>query len=272
MIAVSCNHKNPKMISARTIVALQNLPSSVAFIEIQNKETGDRSIGSCFHVGNGYFVTARHVIEPPWTILRVGRHDVSQRTFIGADGHATKTTTHADFDYTGQVKIVLHEDPKIDVAVLQLTEAIGPYPAAQLQPYSCLSKVADALSEGEFLSIEVYVLGFPPIPIATDATLVMIPGQVSAVIKSQYDGRRHFIVSGMARGGFSGGPVFLVGNPTWPSHVDNSGYVVGVVGQSVTKTKDTGAESPEELGFLAATSVESVWEILKSVGAAENLP
>ena len=36
--------------------------TALAYIDVK-KPNGDRSVGSAFHVGDGVFVTARHVVE-----------------------------------------------------------------------------------------------------------------------------------------------------------------------------------------------------------------
>lgn len=95
---------------------------------------------------------------------------------------------------------------------------------------------------------ESVVLGYPPIPFATDAHLVVFRGEVSAVIESQENRRRHFIISGMARGGFSGGPVVRAKNPN---------AVLGVVVESLTKNNEVA-----ELGFIAAVSAITVLETI----------
>lgn len=51
------NHANSW---ART--QFHNYRGCIAFIETTNSQ-GDVGIGTCFHVGDGVFVTARHVIE-----------------------------------------------------------------------------------------------------------------------------------------------------------------------------------------------------------------
>ena len=39
---------------------IQKYSNAIAYIDVEKKD-GTRGIGSCFHVGEGVFVTARHV-------------------------------------------------------------------------------------------------------------------------------------------------------------------------------------------------------------------
>lgn len=249
------------LLAAEWVESWKNLPSSVVYVETENAEKM-RGIGSAFHIGSGYFATARHVIEDV-QIRSVGRRDMSLKTRLEG-GQIVQTTTYPAFSYNQGIESFFHPDKQVDVAIFQLTgEISGVGPARVFQPVMELAQEADILSEGELLMTDVYVAGFPPISQADDAYLVILRGEISAVIRSRADKKRHFVISGMARGGFSGGPVFLLGNPTGGSGTTKHyGKIVGVVGRSLTDEKNSNELTPEQLGFLAAVSIETVRETI----------
>ena len=225
---------------------MELLSSAVLFVEV-TKPNESLDIGSAFHIGNGYCVTARHVLEGN-TVRTVGRHDTSLKTHFTTTG-TTHTTTHCDFTHRTVEGIFHHPDDKVDAAIFRLGGKIRiglGYSASRLQPAIPLDDRADQLSEGEFLLREVLVLGYPKIPWA-DVHLVVFRGDVSAVIESHQDRQRHFIVSGMARGGFSGGPVISTETNT----------VLGIVTDSLIHN-----DQAPELGFLNAVSIQAARDII----------
>jgi hypothetical protein len=218
---------------------------------------GEHGIGSCFHLGNGLFVTARHVVENK-QLLQIGRHDLSLKT--SPDGG--KTTTHGPFLYKGKVKVSFHPDEKIDIALIQLVEDVRQKsPPRNIYPWLILDGSREALTEGEILGEEVFVLGYPPIPFNGDPdgnpNIVLLGGEIASVFLHRYAKRRHYVISGMARGGFSGGPV-----------LSQSGDVIGVIVESLCEASNS-QMSTTELGFLAAISTQAIVEALT---AAEHDP
>ena len=225
---------------------MELLSSAVFFVEV-TKPDGSLDIGSAFHIGNGYCVTARHVLEGN-TVRTVGRRDTSLKTHFTTTG-TTHTTTHCDFTHRAIEGVFHHADDKVDVSIFRLggTIQIGlGYSAARLQPAIPLDRHADQLTEGEFLLKEVVVLGYPKIPWA-DVHLVVFRGDVSAIIESHQDHQRHFVVSGMARGGFSGGPIIA----------SETNTVLGIVTDSLVHN-----DQVTELGFLNAVSIQAARDII----------
>ena len=265
----------------RDATAQEHVLSTVAYIEVRTRE-GDISIGTAFHIGFGYFVTARHVIEGH-EILKVGQSDLSAKTSINPDGGRQERTTHPAFEQSGS-EIRRFEHPEADVALIQLTGNLGPRgPAGSLQPAMELADHADILTEGELLMTNVRVFGYPPIPRAlySHPPLVTSPGEISAVVTNIADRRRHFIISGLARGGFSGGPVFLVDNPrveaaAGPGLRDNSSTAIGVVVESLERRASSDSSSADarnfEPGFMDAISIETVHEVIAHHKLPVRLP
>ena len=226
--------------SARQLTDL--IASGVLYVEVRRPDQ-EISIGTAFHIGGGYCVTARHVIEGN-TILRIGRRDTSLSTqFHPAGGHPVRTTRHGAHVWQVSDDRYNHPDARVDVSIIRL---LGPN-AHLVQPFLQLSPTADVYSEGEFLMKEVVVLGYPPVPSSSDAHLVVFRGEVSAVIENRDNQRRQFVISGMARGGFSGGPVVSVEAPN---------VVLGVVVESLMRNTEI-----EELGFIGATTITTAFEI-----------
>ena len=169
-------------------------------------EKGDLANGTSFHVGDGFLVTARHVIE---------------------GGELQTITPH---QYAGGeitvAGVYLPDDPKVDLAILETNFS--------LQHYMEKVKIIEGGGErekfdhipigghlddwigDELVLSQVIALGYPRVPLSQESDLVASRGEVNAVI-DRYEGKHpHFIISTMGHGGFSGGPViseydFLLG-------------------------------------------------------------
>jgi hypothetical protein len=90
--------------------------SAVAYVEIEDTN-GERHIGSAFHVGEGVFVTARHVVDRN-RITEVG---MTERTDIELTGKEAEEAKK--FIVIGDEKRPVHT---VDNGIMQI--AAGPYP------------------------------------------------------------------------------------------------------------------------------------------------
>lgn len=127
----------------------------------------------------------------------------------------------------------------LDLALIELEE-----PVVGRRPFR--------LSIGRDLLDEVVVFGFPPVPQADDAYLVVHRGEISADIKLYHSQLQVLVVSSLLRGGNSGGPV-----------VNRRGHVVGTVSQNLFKQLADGEESLNEgLGFAAAIPSEWLQDLM----------
>jgi len=136
--------------------------------------------------------------------------------------------------------VVHHKDvlfPKnmddLDLAIVELASHVQ-----ERRPFK--------LNIGRELLDEVVIFGYPPVPQADDAYLVVNRGEISADIKlcSQL---QVLVVSCLLRGGNSGGPV-----------VNRRGHVVGTISDNLFKKISEDEESINEgLGFAAA--IPSNW-------------
>ncbi|WP_050523532.1 S1 family peptidase [Pseudorhodobacter wandonensis] len=216
---------------------------SAAILPLVVKDkNGDHGIGSAFHVGDGSFVTARHVME--------GKAECSVEIDSYRHHRWLRQTVH--FQKPDRFELValqplFHPDSKKDVAVFSVP-SLSDLPGIPLGGH-----LDDWINDEQFVLNEVLVLGFPPIPLAKSNILVTSRGQINAVVDLTVAEHVHFIVSTMARGGFSGGVVLS----EW-------GVAMGMVTSSLLKN-----DMPEELGYLTVLSVEPILECL---GAHMLLP
>ena len=192
---------------------------AVAYIAVESAD-GTQSIGSAFHVGEGVFVTARHVVE---------HHRILE------------ICTTVERGATGIVKRgpFFHPNPKIDVAAL-VVDGID----SAVIPLG--GHLDDWINDSEFLLREVLVLGYPRIPLADKPVLVASRAEVNAIVDQIDCPHPRFLVSTMARGGFSGGPCLI----EWD-------FALGVITHALIR--DHGAV---ESGFMTVISVEPILQCL----------
>ena len=208
--------------------------AGVVYVEVELPD-GNPGIGSAFHVGEGVFVTARHVVE--------GCKIVSIA--------ATERTTEPDPTTKGARKIVhiggeatkwsgpfLHPDANVDVAAL-VVEGLD-CPTLELGGH------LDDWVGSEFVLSSVLLMGYPPVPHTKEPILVVVSGEVNAVVDLYSCPNARFVVSQMARGGFSGGPA-----------ISGYGFVLGVVTDSLVE-----GDQSAELGFCSVIAVEPILDCL----------
>lgn len=219
-------------ISAKDLYA--NFNEAVLPLVVKDKN-GDYGIGSAFHVGDGSFVTARHVVEGKAECsveLDLNRHHRSLQRSVHFQNH--------DRFELVSLQPLFHPDSSKDVAVFSIP-SLSDLPGIPLGGH-----LDDWINDDQFVLNEVLVLGFPPIPLAMSNILVAARSQINAVVDLTVAEHVHFVVSTMARGGFSGGVVLS----EW-------GVAMGMVVSSLLKSG-----MPEELGYLTVLSVEPILECL----------
>jgi hypothetical protein len=199
---------------------------AVAFVAIIDKK-GDEGIGTAFHIGDGIFVTARHVVDGV-TIKEV----------------ATTKSAHLTEEAGGKVAPPRHleilEGPyfgpdNLDVAIFRVDLGGVPLPAIAVSDHTDYS-----LKENDLVLSNILVLGYPPIPFTTMPSQVVTLGQINAVVRVWHSPVLHFIASTMARGGFSGGVA-----------LDQSGVAVALVTESLGES-----DMPVETGYMSLMSIE----------------
>ncbi|NNB84580.1 S1 family peptidase [Corallococcus exiguus] len=213
---------------------------SMAYVAVTTS-VGDESIGSAFHVGEGVFVTARHVVEgveireiATTESFRIPAEDQS-RTPPGA-------ITYIGGRARGKLNLVrgplLHPDPEVDVAAFVVD--YRDLPAIPLGDH------LDDWLGSEFILSSAIVMGYPPVPTSAYPVLVSAGAEVNAVVDRYGTAHPHFVLSTMARGGFSGGVA-----------LSQFGFALGVITESLSRFGQ-----PPEAGFLAALTVEPIYNCL----------
>ncbi|MFF8505869.1 serine protease [Streptomyces anulatus] len=199
-------------------------------------KNGEPGVGTAFHIGDGYLVTARHVVE--------GRRLTS--LIPARDGSVS----------IDSVEVIYPSDPTVDLALLKTDFSLDHYmknvhfwgrdDVRKVDHLEIGGHLNDWIDDGLVL-MRVVAFGYPPIPTSPRSELVAVRGEVNAII-DPYVGSKHplFVISPMARGGFSGGPVLT-----------EDGWLLGVVTSSLLTDHAT-----PELGYGAALTVEPLWDLL----------
>ena len=220
-----------------------NYRNSVIYIEIE-KDDKEKGIGTAFHIGDGVFVTARHVVEGK-TITELAV-DTGYDPLKGAFGEPIK-------DVLCIVNGPLyHPDPKVDLACFTVDKP----PVNQLPLGGHLDCF---LGPHELLLNRTLVLGFPPVPVSTRPHLLACFGEINGLIE-MYMGSKHpsFVVSTTARGGFSGAPVLVAYDE---QNKITGTAVLGVVTESLVREG-----APPEIGYMTVTTVEPIYDMLEHHG------
>lgn len=221
---------------------------AVAYVEVESPK-GDRGIGTAFHVGQGIYITARHVVD-------------GQK--ITGINHVVEIPNERGFDITKRLDEVgddqnrrqlprtgpfFHPDPKIDIACFTLLW----YPPVEIEVgFHCKDL---PYGNFDFLLDKCLIMGFPPIPFSREPILVSTIGEVNACVK-RYDHQfDHYIVSSMARGGFSGAPAMVHFNEDLDVHVGT--MALGLVTESLSKNGE-----PAELGYMTVLTAEPIHECI----------
>lgn len=199
---------------------------AVAFVTIID-EKGDEGIGSSFHIGQGIFVTARHVIDGV-TLKEIA---TTKSARLGEETGGKTTPPR---------RLEIVEGPYfgpdgLDLAVFRVDLGEAPLPAIAVSQHTDAS-----LCENDFVLSDILVIGYPPIPFTTLPSQVVTLGQINAVVRVRHSPVLHFIASATARGGFSGGVA-----------LDQSGTALALVTESLGQ-----GGMPVETGYMSLLSIE----------------
>ena len=207
----------------------------VAYVEVLD-DNGDPQIGSAYHIGEGIFITAKHVVEG----LRINR--IATTVPVRNKELSEIFQPHKDNVITMIKEPVYHPDNDIDVACI-ITDA-------KHLSHIPLGTHLDSFLDTEMILHSTLILGYPPVPFDKRPTLIASLAQVNAIINKYVGKHPHFIISATARGGFSGGPC-----------LHENGFAIGVITESLTQ-----ANLPTELGYLSVISIEPVYTCLRHHG------
>lgn len=210
---------------------------------------GGEGIGTAFHVGNGVFVTARHVVEGR-KIKEVGFDDQSMTHILNRQAALSKSFELPKLAIASGP--FFHSDPSVDVACFTLSVSPDSY-------IPLGGHLDDWLGQYELVLNRTLVLGYPPIPLSKKPVLFASSGEINALV-DLYGGTHHphFLISSMARGGYSGGPVMVA----YDEDNESGGIaLLGTVTQSLVKD-----ESSTETGYFAVLTVEPIYDCLEQHG------
>lgn len=224
---------------------------AMAYVAVEGSD-GTPGIGSAFHVGEGVFVTARHVVEnkritevamTEHTYIRLEGDDaIGANTFVHATGGEEYPAHRVD---NGVLNIkegpFFHPNPNVDVAAFKVAEIDARTPYVNLGDH-----LDDWMGASDFVLAEVIVLGYPPIPMTKAPHLVAARAEVNAQVDLWGAEYVHFIVSSMPRGGFSGGLA-----------VTENEVALGVITSSLLPN-----DREPEFGFFTVLSVEPIYHCL----------
>ena len=208
---------------------------AVAYVVVTDTE-GNEGIGTAFHIGEGIFITAKHVIEDK-KIKEVATTKLIELQEEQDHGEPKKTLI------TPSILHIIdgpysHENEDISVFKVNVDDLF--IPVIQIG-----SHTNHEITDNDFILSNVIVKGYPPIPFTTTPNQVVSSGQVNATIDVWHSNYVHFVLSTMARGGFSGGVVLT-----------ESGEALGLVTESLGNS-----ESLVETGFMSILSIEAGAEL-----------
>jgi hypothetical protein len=220
--------------------------AAVVCMEVQG-EDGTPGVGSAFHVGEGVFVTARHVVEDQ-RIVSVSsktswrRKPTPEELDENAEWRGGWRRTLGGLTDVAEISAPVFHPNGADVAAFTGT------PQAPLPTIPLGGHLDDWIGD-EFLLSAAVLLGYPPIPLSREPLLVCVRAEVNAVLDKSTGGSPSFIMSATARGGFSGG----VALSEW-------GFALGVITEGLV-TRD---DQPLENAFFAVLAVEPIYECLRA--------
>ena len=215
---------------------------AMAYIEVR-LPNGDVSIGTAFHVGEGIFITAKHVVEGNAIIFMATTEGFAvpdEDGLMTIHGDPQRYSTVSPQVLTVVAGPFFHPDKGIDVAAVVVRET-------NMKVVTLGGHLDDWINDSQFIMVETIVMGYPPIPFSEGPILVTARGEINGVLDRRDSRHPHFLISAMARGGFSGGLCLI----EW-------GFALGVITESLV----TNDQAPE-LGFMAVISIEPIFVCLQ---------
>ncbi|MGI2175762.1 S1 family peptidase [Shewanella ulleungensis] len=237
--------------------------NSVAYVEVE-KSNGDLGIGTCFHVGEGIFITAKHVVENV-KILDVKLTEpvaISTEEYF-RDVLKSDVTDEYIAEYNKTVGDVLKATPKFKYHLNSLSISEGPFfhkdervdlaafKVESIHNSAGIAKLGIHYDDWVLRDVwnlsEAIILGYPPIPMVNEPVLVSSKAEIHTFVFPRHSPQLHFLLSATPRGGFSGGVA-----------IHENGAVLGVITSSLVENN-----LPEQNGFFAVLSIEPIIKFLE---------
>jgi hypothetical protein len=195
--------------------------SAMAYIDVE-KPDGQRTIGTAFHIGEGVFLTARHVVAGNKIVeIKITEHvNVPTREWFGEVLKIDVTETFLQ-EYEEKLRPIFGQQPLFKRFLRPLEIVDGPHfpddPNLDVAAFRVRSIHAaagvtllgvhwdDWIDRGFWHLSDAIVLGYPPIPMANEPLLVAARAEIHTFFLPRHVRYVHFLLSAMPRGGFSGG-------------------------------------------------------------------
>jgi hypothetical protein len=234
----------------------QEYAAAVAYVAVKTP-AGDESIGTAFHIGGNVWITARHVVEGN-KIVKIGTTESSIANYAQTMAENHGILKGDMFSSSGTYRLVgqpmLHPEDGVDVAALKLDGPYGEFqgnlygfPKSMPVPVVQLGGWLDDWIGKELVLTPVLVMGYPPVPFGRGPLLVATRAEINAVFDKRTERHPYFILSAMARPGFSGSLA-----------ITTHGEALGVTTESLVMNS-----MPAELGYFAVLAVEPIYNCLE---------
>lgn len=217
--------------------------NAVVFVEVEDRD-GNIAGGTAFHIGEGIFFTAKHVVENRQirsveTLTRGYHKDDKKTVFEETAFHVTKSFRQYDRQ-RGQLVLGPFCSRYADVAVFTVSGIDAPSIPVGLSSYDYM------FDDDEMILSRVLVMGYPRVAFADGPRLMATKAEISTIIDKISPGPPFFIISAMARGGFSGGPC-----------LSKYGECLGLITESLMCENQT-----TETGFMSVLTVKPMLQLL----------
>ena len=217
---------------------LYNLCKTAVVPVIITDINGDEGVGTAFHVGEGIFVSAKHLFDDIKSSCLLLSSNVYEQ-FIKNDFPNLPSESNLKFSINPKFP----DSDLIDVAVFQVDE-LKNLPAVELGGH-----FDDWVNDDAFILKEVLVFGYPPIPMTNEPILVTVKGEINALVNVRHSDHFQFIISAIPRSGFSGGVAML------------PNMALGVVTSSLVNNNQQA-----ETGFMSVLTIEPILTCLGKHG------
>ncbi len=240
--------------------------NAIAYVDVE-KPDGARGMGSAFHVGDGVFVTARHVVENN----RIVEIKITEPVAVSSEEYFRSVLNVDVTDeyiekYDEMIGDAAGHPPLFKRHLSSLELVAGPQFAAEPKMDVAVFRVKDLHSKAGVVLLgahwddwvyrriwhltDAIVLGYPPIPMVNYPVLVAARAEIHTFVVPRHAPAVHFILSATPRGGFSGGVAIY-----------ENGDALGVITSSFVE-----GTAPEQNGFFAVLSVEAIVKCLEANG------